>query len=75
LRDAILILAILASIPLIVRHPFSGMLAWAWFTLMTPHQLAYGVYGVPLNMVIASVTIAASPAIASLYWRFCSRSG
>ena len=25
---------------------------------MTPHQLAYGVFGVPLNIVIASITIA-----------------
>ncbi len=59
MRDLLLLLVILSTIPIIVRHPFAGILAWAWFTLMTPHQLAYGVFGVPLNIVIASITIAA----------------
>ena len=36
-----------------LRYPFAGLLTWAWFTLLTPHQEAYGLYGVPLNVVIA----------------------
>ncbi|MEM9496164.1 MAG: putative O-glycosylation ligase, exosortase A system-associated [Pseudomonadota bacterium] len=59
MRDALLLLVILGAVPFIVRHPFTGVLAWAWFTIMTPHQLAYGVFGVPLNMVIAAVTFSA----------------
>jgi len=59
MRDALLLLVILSAVPLIVRYPFTGLLAWAWFSLMAPHQLAYGVYGAPLNLIIASVTIAA----------------
>ena len=59
MRDALLLLVVLGSVPLIIRHPFTGVIAWAWFTLMTPHQLAYGVFGVPLNMVIAAVTFGA----------------
>ncbi|MEM9015058.1 MAG: DUF5935 domain-containing protein, partial [Pseudomonadota bacterium] len=59
MRDALVLLTILATIPVIVRYPFAGLIAWAWFTIMTPHQLAYGVYGVPLNAIIAGVTLGA----------------
>lgn len=57
MRDALL-LAFLA-IPLLVtlRYPFVGVLTWAWFSLMTPHQMAYGVYGLQLNLLIAAVTL------------------
>ncbi|MCA8889350.1 MAG: putative O-glycosylation ligase, exosortase A system-associated [Parvularculaceae bacterium] len=59
MRDALLMAVIFASLLATLRYPFVGVIVWAWFSLMTPHQLAYGVYGVPLNMVIAGVTIAA----------------
>lgn len=42
-----------------LRYPFAGMLVWAWFSLMTPHQMAFGVFGLQLNLVIAAVTILA----------------
>ncbi len=59
MRDALLLAVIFAGLLATLRYPFVGVLLWAWFSLMTPHQLAYGVYGVPLNMVIAGVTIVA----------------
>ncbi|MEZ5921723.1 MAG: putative O-glycosylation ligase, exosortase A system-associated, partial [Parvularculaceae bacterium] len=38
---------------------FLGIIAWAWFSLMTPQQMAYGVWGVQLNTLIAAIAIAA----------------
>lgn len=58
MRDATLLAFIALCLTIALRHPFAGLLTWAWFTLMTPHQAAFGVYGVPLNVIIASVTIA-----------------
>lgn len=59
MRDLLLLSAIAGLLVLAMRRPFVGVLVWAWFTIMTPHQIAYGVYGVPLNVLIAGVTIAA----------------
>ena len=59
MRDIILLAFTAACLVAALRHPFAGLLTWAWFTLMTPHQAAYGVYGVPLNVIIAGVTVAA----------------
>ena len=56
-RDILLLLLILSACPLIMRRPTFGLITWAWFTLMTPHQAAFGVYGVPLNLLIAAATI------------------
>ncbi|MEX6634219.1 putative O-glycosylation ligase, exosortase A system-associated [Hyphococcus lacteus] len=58
MRDIILLIFTALCLSAAIRHPFVGLLTWAWFTLMTPHQAAYGVYGVPLNVIIAGVTIA-----------------
>ncbi|WP_428409180.1 putative O-glycosylation ligase, exosortase A system-associated [Hyphococcus sp.] len=58
MRDLILLGFTALCLAAAIRHPFAGLLTWAWFTLMTPHQAAYGVYGVPLNVIIAGVTIA-----------------
>lgn len=59
MRDAILLSFTALCLVAALRHPFAGLLTWAWFTLMTPHQAAFGVYGVPLNVIIAGVTVAA----------------
>lgn len=58
MRDLILLSFTALCLAAAIRHPFAGLLTWAWFTLMTPHQAAFGVYGVPLNVIIAGVTIA-----------------
>lgn len=59
MRDALLMAVMAAGLLTALRYPFAGILLWAWFSLMTPHQMAYGAFGVPLNLVIAAVTIAA----------------
>jgi len=59
MRDIVLLGFIAACLTAALRYPYAGLLTWAWFTLMTPHQLAYGVYGIPLNAIIAGVTVGA----------------
>ena len=56
MRDALVLLIVLVGVAVTLRYPFAGVLLWAWFSLMTPHQLAYGVFGVPLNVLIAGAT-------------------
>ncbi len=57
MRDFLLLGAVAALLAITLRRPFVGVIAWAWFTIMTPHQIAYGVYGVPINLLIACVTL------------------
>lgn len=59
MRDALVLGFVALCLIATLRHPFIGVLTWAWFTLMTPHQAAYGVFGVPLNLIIAAVTLGA----------------
>lgn len=59
MRDIILLGFTALCLAAALRHPFTGLLTWAWFTLLTPHQAAYGVFGLPLNAIIAGVTVAA----------------
>ncbi len=57
MRDIILLGFVAMCLATALRYPFIGLLTWAWITLMTPHQLAYGVYGIPLNAIVAAVTV------------------
>ncbi len=59
MRDVLLLLFLAVCLAGALRFPFVGVLTWAWFTLMTPHQMAYGAFGLQLNVIIAAVTIAA----------------
>lgn len=59
MRDVLLLGFISVCLTAALRYPYAGLLTWAWFTLMTPHQLAYGVYDIPLNTIIAGVTVGA----------------
>lgn len=59
MRDALLLLFVIVALAGALRFPFAGVLLWAWFSLMTPHQLAYGVYGLQLNLIVAAVTLVA----------------
>ncbi|MFZ5617120.1 MAG: putative O-glycosylation ligase, exosortase A system-associated [Pseudomonadota bacterium] len=57
MRDALLLAVIFGGLLATLRHPFAGMILWAWFSLATPHQLAFGGFGLPLNLIIAATTI------------------
>lgn len=60
MRDALLLGIIALSLLATLRYPFVGILVWAWFVLMNPHQMAYGVYGLQLNVIIAAVTLSSA---------------
>lgn len=57
MKDLILLIFVFGCLGLTLRYPFAGILTWAWFTIMTPHQMAFGTFGIPLNLVIAAVTL------------------
>ena len=59
MRDLVLLMFIGLCLSAAIRYPFAGLLTWAWFTVMTPHQAAYDVFGLPLNLIIAAVTLSA----------------
>jgi probable O-glycosylation ligase (exosortase A-associated) len=57
-RDLVLLGALLSVIPLILRAPQVGMLAWIWVALMNPQQEVYGfLSGFQLNLVVAIFTL------------------
>ncbi|HUZ72214.1 MAG TPA: putative O-glycosylation ligase, exosortase A system-associated [Stellaceae bacterium] len=60
MRDLVLILAISAGIITALPYPFVGLLLWAWFTVMDPHEGAYGIaQRLPWNLAIAIVALMA----------------
>jgi probable O-glycosylation ligase (exosortase A-associated) len=59
MRDALLLIVVFGGLLATLRYPFAGLILWAWFSLMTPHQLAYGAFGLQLNLLIAAATIGA----------------
>ena len=57
MRDLILLGALLGVVPLILRTPMIGVLAWIWVALMNPQQEVYGfLHGASLNLYIALIT-------------------
>ena len=59
MRDLLLLFFVLGCLGISFRFPFAGLILWAWFTIVTPHQLAFGTFGIPLNLLIAAVTFVA----------------
>ncbi len=56
----IILVAVVGSIPLILRFPFAGILFWYWISIMNPHRLAWGfAYDLPVAMVIGAATLGA----------------
>lgn len=60
IRDLTVTLAVLALLPLILRRPWIGILAWSWIGYMNPHRLAYGfAREAPFAMLIGATTLVA----------------
>lgn len=58
MRDILITLIIVGLIPMIIRRPAVGALAWAWISMMNPHKLAYGfAASLPFAQLIAAVTL------------------
>lgn len=60
MRDLLVTLVVLASLPLILRAPVVGVLMWVWISVMNPHTQGWG-YATqfPFAQIIAVTTMAA----------------
>ena len=58
MRDYLLALTIALSLPVIMRHPFAGILVWIWLSVNAPSHQTYG-FARPLafNAIVAVVTM------------------
>lgn len=60
MRDIVLTLMILGSLPFIAISPVVGLMVFNWLALMAPHRLTFGfAYTAPFAMIVALATIAA----------------
>lgn len=58
MRDIFLLISILIGLGYTIRYPFVGVLLWEWFSLMQPHQEAWGFSrSLPLNLIVVLVTV------------------
>ncbi len=60
MRDIVILVGILALIPMILKRPYIGVLAWTWIALLNPHREAFG-FSTALrpNLLIVLVTLIA----------------
>jgi putative inorganic carbon (HCO3(-)) transporter len=42
LRDLLVMLLVLGSLPFILKRPYIGIIMWCWLSYMNPHRLAWG---------------------------------
>jgi len=57
-RDALIFLIFFASIPMMLKRPMFGMLAYAVVSLMNPHRLTYGAaYSFQFAQIIVGITL------------------
>src|SRR5262245_9416926 len=62
IRDFVLTLVILGSLPFCFTRPWLGVLMWTWLGTMTPHRLTWGfAYDWPFAQLIAMATLAGIP--------------
>jgi putative inorganic carbon (HCO3(-)) transporter len=60
IRDLLLVATIFVGLILTLRLPFVGILLWIWFSIMNPHQEAFGFsHAIPLNFILALTTMGA----------------
>lgn len=60
MRDILLFLIVVGSLPYALMRPHIGLLVWSWLGYMNPHRLTFGfAYSAPFVAVVAAVTIVA----------------
>ena len=58
LRDLVLLMILVGSVPVILLRPWIGVLLWYWIGLMNPHRLTWGfMYHFPAAMLIGGCTL------------------
>ena len=59
MRDIVITLIVLASLPYAFKRPYIGVLMWVWISVMNPHRLSWGfAYSFPFAAIIAATTLA-----------------
>jgi probable O-glycosylation ligase (exosortase A-associated) len=59
-RDILVTLLVVGSLPLILRHAWIGVLVWSWLSYMNPHRLAFGfAHDMPFVQIVALTTLVA----------------
>ncbi|MGB0712183.1 MAG: putative O-glycosylation ligase, exosortase A system-associated [Gammaproteobacteria bacterium] len=60
MRDLIVTLIVLGSLPYIFTRPHLGAFMWAWISYMNPHRMGWGfAYSMPFAALIAACTLLA----------------
>lgn len=58
MRDLIITLIVLGSVPFILRRPALGAIMYVWLSIMNPHRLAWGfAHDFPFAMIVAVATV------------------
>ncbi|KKO49304.1 hypothetical protein VT06_07265 [Arsukibacterium sp. MJ3] len=58
MRDIVIFLLIVGSIPFILRRPFIGVLVWCWISYMVPHRMGWGfIQTLPVAAIIGMVLL------------------
>jgi probable O-glycosylation ligase (exosortase A-associated) len=58
MRDLLVTLTIVGSLPFILARPHFGVLMWIWVSVMNPHRLTWGfAYDFPFGQLIAVATL------------------
>jgi len=58
MRDIVITLIVLASLPPTLKRPWIGVLMWVWISVMNPHRLSWGfAYSFPFAALIAGATL------------------
>jgi putative inorganic carbon (HCO3(-)) transporter len=61
-RDILITLIVVGSIPFILKRPWFGIMMWVWLSVMNPHRLTFGfAYDFPFAMVVAIATLLSMP--------------
>ncbi|ARO86516.1 putative O-glycosylation ligase, exosortase A system-associated [Nitrosospira lacus] len=57
MRDILVTLIVLGSLPLILKRPYIGILMWVWISVMNPHTQGWGFAATfPFAAIVAGVT-------------------
>ncbi len=60
MRDALILILVAGSLPLILSRPWIGILVWSWLGYMNPHRLTWGfAYNFPFAMLVGLTTLVA----------------
>ncbi|MBT9496995.1 MAG: putative O-glycosylation ligase, exosortase A system-associated, partial [Zoogloea sp.] len=56
MRDLLLIVILLGTLPFAFKHTYVAVLLWTWVSIMNPHKLAYGFANDAPFALVAAVT-------------------